>query len=92
MKGAADTPEKKLRKGSFLRRHYANPPGPVVDDSGEPTRQALQAAAWGEPVPKTAADEKQLAEKGSQLLEQYHEATGEKPKKAPRKKAEAPSR
>ncbi len=79
--GAADTPEKMLRKGSFLRRHYANPRGPVRDDKGEPTRQALQAAAWGEPVPKSEADEKKLAQKGSELLEKYHEAKGEKPKR-----------
>lgn len=67
VKGAADTPEKKMRKGSFLTRHFTTPPGPVVRD-GEPTRQALQAAAWGEPVPKTEADEKKLAAKGRKLL------------------------
>ena len=87
VKGKADTPEKMVRKGSFLRRHYANPRGPVVDDKGEPTRQALQAAAWGEPVPKTEADEKKLAAKGSELLEEYHAAKGDK--KAPAKKTSA---
>ena len=81
VQGAADTPEKMVRKGSFLRRHFANPPGPVVDEKGEPTRQALQAAAWGEPVPKNEADEKKLADKGSALLEEYHEAKGDAPKK-----------
>ena len=74
VKGKADTPEKMVRKGSFLRRHFANPPGPVTDEKGAPTRQALQAAAWGEPVPKNEADERKLAEKGSALLEQYHAA------------------
>ncbi len=69
VKGAADTPEKKKRKGSFLTRHFTTPPGPVVKD-GKPTRQALQAAAWGEPVPKTVADEKKLAAKGRKLLEE----------------------
>ncbi len=44
----------------------------MVDDKGRPTRQALQAAAWGEPVPKSEADEKKLAAKGKELLEQYH--------------------
>ena len=90
VKGKADTPEKMMRKGSFLRRHYANPPGPVVDDKGEPTRQALQAAAWGEPVPKSEGDEKKLAEKGSELLAEYHEAKGDgkgAAKKGPAKKA-----
>ena len=77
VQGKADTPEKMLRKGSFLRRHFANPPGPVVDAHGEPTRQALEAAAWGEPVPKSEADEKKLADKGTKLLEQYHASKGE---------------
>lgn len=67
VKGVADTPEKKMRKGSFLTRHFTTPPGPVVKD-GKPTRQALQAAAWGEPVPKSEADQKKLAAKGRQLL------------------------
>lgn len=91
VKGKADTPEKQMRKGSFLRRHYANPRGPVVDDKGEPTRQALQAAAWGEPVPKTEADEKKLADKGKELLEEYHAAKGDGKtgEKAPAKKVSA---
>ena len=72
VKGAADTPEKKRRKGSFLTRHFTTPQGPVVKD-GEPTRQALQAAAWGEPVPKSVADEKKLAAKGRKLLAESKE-------------------
>ncbi len=71
VQGEADTPEKKKRKGSFLTRHFTHPQGPVIKD-GEPTRQALQAAAWGEPVPKTTADEKKLAAKGRKLLAEYH--------------------
>ena len=67
VKGAANTTEKKRRKGSFLTRHFTTPPGPVVKD-GKPTRQALQAAAWGEPVPKSEGDEKKLAAKGRKLL------------------------
>ena len=55
VKGKADTPEKMKRKGSFLTRHFTHPQGPVERD-GEPTRQALQAAAWGEPVPKSEED------------------------------------
>lgn len=69
VKGVADTAEKKRRKGSFLTRHFTTPPGPVIKD-GEPTRQALQATAWGEPIPKTEADEKKLAAKGRKLLEE----------------------
>ena len=73
VKGPADTPEKMKRKGSFLRRHFANPRGPMQDEDGNPTRLALSANAWGEKVPKTKADAKKLAEKGSKLLEKYHQ-------------------
>ena len=88
VKGAADTPEKMKRKGSFLRRHFANPnPGPMEDEKGKPTRRALSAQAWGEPVPKTNADVKKLAAKGKELLDEYHQsqdggsaaASGKKP-------------
>ena len=74
VKGAADTPEKMRRKGSFLRRHFANPRGPMVDAQGEPTRLALSAHAWGEPVPKTKSDARRLAAKGTRLLERYRAA------------------
>ena len=75
VKGPADTPEKQQRKGSFLRRHFANKnAGPLEDDKGKPTRHALSAAAWGEPVPKTGADVKKLAAKGTKLLDQFHES------------------
>ena len=74
VKGKADTPEKMRRKGSFLRRHFAHPRGPMVDDKGEPTRLALSARAWGEPVPKDNAGAKRLAAKGTKLLERYHAA------------------
>ena len=63
--GPADTPEKMKRKGSFLRRHFANPdPGPLKDEKGEPTRRARSAHAWGEPGPATTAEVKKLAAKG----------------------------
>ena len=74
VKGAADTPEKMRRKGSFLRRHFAHLRGPLVDEQGEPTRLALSAHAWGEPVPKTKAAAARLARKGTQLLERYARA------------------
>jgi hypothetical protein len=85
--GAVDTPEKMKRKGSFLTRHFTNPRGPMLKD-GEPTRLALSAHAWGEPVPKTEAAAKKLAAKGRKLLEKYHAAKESKtsaaksPKKA----------
>ena len=65
------TPEEMRRKGSFLRRHFVNPRGPMVDAKGEPTRLALSAHAWGEPVPKTPTAARKLAEKGSRLLLRY---------------------
>lgn len=71
--GKADTPEKMRRKGSFLRRHFANPAGPMMKD-GKPTRLALSAHAWGEPVPKTMAAAKKLAVKGAKLLERYEKS------------------
>ena len=86
VKGAADTPEKMKRKGSFLRRHFANPAGPMVGDNDKPTRLALSAKAWGEPVPKTAEAAKKLAEKGTRLLERYEKAKA-KTKSASKKPA-----
>jgi hypothetical protein len=71
VRGAADTPEKMKRKGSFLTRHFTHPRGPMVKD-GKPTRLALSAHAWGEPVPKTMTAAKKLAAKGRALLEKYH--------------------
>ena len=71
VQGKADTPEKMKRKGSFLRRHFAHPRGPMTDEHGKPTRLALSAHAWGEPVPKDAAAAKRLAAKGTRLLERY---------------------
>ncbi|MDF3066639.1 MAG: hypothetical protein K0R38_2240 [Polyangiaceae bacterium] len=71
VKGPADTPEKMRRKGSFLRRHFATLRGPLVNDAGKPTRLALSAHAWGEPVPRTVSAARRLAEKGARLLERY---------------------
>jgi HK97 family phage prohead protease len=71
VKGPADTPEKMRRKGSFLTRFYTNPSGPLVDEDGEPTRLALAATAWGEPVPKNRQDAAELASKGRRMLERY---------------------
>lgn len=71
VRGAADTPEKMRRKGSFLTRFYTNPSGPMVKPNGKPTRLALAAAAWGEPVPKNRQDAARLAAKGRRLLAAY---------------------
>ena len=71
VKGRADTPEKMRRKGSFLTRFFTNPSGPMKDEKGRPTRLALSAAAWGEPVPQNMQDAAKLAAKGRRLLERY---------------------
>jgi hypothetical protein len=71
VKGPADTPEKKRRKGSFLTRFYTNPSGPLQKPNGKPTRLALAASAWGEPVPRNAQSASKLAAKGRGLLESY---------------------
>ncbi|HEX4336824.1 MAG TPA: DUF6321 domain-containing protein [Polyangiaceae bacterium] len=88
VRGAADTPEKMRRKGSFLRRHFAHPRGPMKSDQGKPTRLALSAHAWGEPVPTTMAGAKKLAATGKRLLARYAKtktkkktSTGKKTKK-----------
>ena len=69
--GPADTPAKMRRKGSFLTRFFTNPSGPMKDEKGRPTRLALSAAAWGEPVPETVEDAAKLAAKGRALLAKY---------------------
>ena len=71
VKGPADTPTKMRRKGSFLTRFFTNPSGPMKDEKGRPTRLALSAAAWGEPVPRDASDAAKLAAKGRRMLERY---------------------
>jgi len=88
------TPDEMRRKGSFLRRHYATPRGPLVDDDGKPTRLALQAHAWGEPVPKTPEAARKLAEKGEALLKRYKKskdqtASATKPKAGAKPKVKA---
>tara|TARA_R100001460_G_scaffold88103_1_gene129595 strand:+ start:1053 stop:1382 length:330 start_codon:yes stop_codon:yes gene_type:complete len=71
VKGRADTPEKKRRKGSFLTRFFTNPSGPMKNKKGRPTRLALSANAWGEPVPTNRAAAARLARKGRSLLKSY---------------------
>jgi hypothetical protein len=71
VKDSSPTGEQARRKGSFLTRFYTNPSGPLVDKDGDPTRLALAANAWGEPVPRTAAAAARLAAKGRNLLEKY---------------------
>ena len=61
------------RKGSWAVRFYGRSgklPALKTKD-GEPTRFALTAAAWGEPVPRTAAAARRIAAKGRRLLAEY---------------------
>lgn len=72
VKGPADTPDKMHRKGSFLTRFFTNPSGPMKDENGKPTRLALSARAWGEPVPQNMEDARELAAKGRRMLDDYN--------------------
>ena len=65
------------RKGSWAVRFYGRAKlPPLVDRNGEPTRHALSAHAWGEPVPKTAAAARRIAAKGERLLARYRRLRG----------------
>ena len=65
------TAEEMRRKGSWAVRFYGRSGvlPPLTDKNGKPTRFALTAAAWGEPVPKTVASARKIAAKGTDLLE-----------------------
>jgi hypothetical protein len=66
------TPQEMKRKGSWALRFYGRTKLPKLkDDKGKPTRFALTAAAWGEPVPKTVAAARKIAAKGHRLLRAY---------------------
>jgi hypothetical protein len=69
------TPQEMRRKGSWAVRFYGRAKlPPLVDADGRPTRHALSAHAWGEPVPKTVAAARRIAAKGERLLARYHRA------------------
>lgn len=72
------SPEDMKRKGSWARRFYgrAGRLPALINAQGKPTRFALTAAAWGEPVPRTAAQARRIAEKGTRLLEKYKRLKG----------------
>jgi hypothetical protein len=66
------TPDEMRRKRSWAVRFYGRRRlPPLVTADGKPTRFALSAAAWGEPVPKTVAAARRIAAKGKRLLEAY---------------------
>ncbi|MDI3564421.1 DUF6321 domain-containing protein [Bradyrhizobium sp. Arg816] len=69
------TPQEMRRKGSWAVRFYGRAKlPPLVDANGRPTRHALSAHAWGEPVPKTVAAARRIAAKGERLLARYRRA------------------
>ena len=59
----------KRRWISWATRFYSNPKGPMVGDDGKPTRLALMANAWGEPVPKTREAAQAIAAKARRRKE-----------------------
>jgi uncharacterized protein DUF6321 len=60
------------RRGSWAARFYGRKKLPALkDNNGKPTRFALTAAAWGEPIPKTETAARKIAAKGRKLLERY---------------------
>jgi hypothetical protein len=65
------TSEEMRRKGSWAVRFYGRSRAlpPLKNKQGKPTRFALTAAAWGEPVPKTVAAARKIAAKGRRLLD-----------------------
>jgi Domain of unknown function (DUF6321) len=67
------SPEEMRRKGSWAVRFYGRRDElpPLKDERGKPTRFALTAAAWGEPVPKTETAARRIAAKGRRLLALY---------------------
>lgn len=71
-KASEMTPSEMRRKGSWAVRFYGRAKlPPLVDSQGRPTRHALSAHAWGEPVPKTVAAARKIAAKGERLLARY---------------------
>ena len=66
------TPSDMRRKGSWAVRFYGRKKmPPLVDADGKPTRHALSAHAWGEPVPRTVAAARKIAARGERLLARY---------------------
>jgi len=71
-KASEMTPTEMRRKGSWAVRFYGRAKlPPLIDAKGRPTRLALSAHAWGEPVPKTVAAARRIAAKGKRLLARY---------------------
>jgi hypothetical protein len=76
------TPEEMKRKGSWAVRFYGREKLPPLQKEGKPTRFALSAAAWGEPVPTTEAAARKIAAKGRKLLERYERTRNKKSRRS----------
>ena len=71
-KASEMTPQDMGRKGSWAVRFYGRKQlPPLIDRNGRPTRHALSAHAWREPVPRTVAAARKIAAKGERLLARY---------------------
>ncbi|WP_249156514.1 DUF6321 domain-containing protein [Bradyrhizobium japonicum] len=58
----------KEKQGSRATRFYGRKKlPPLVDEHGQPTRHALSARKWREPVPKTNAAARRIAANGRRL-------------------------
>jgi hypothetical protein len=68
----ASTADKKRWISWALRFYGQKDYPPLVDEKGEPTRFALTAAAWGEPVPKKEADGRAIAAKAKKRQEELN--------------------
>lgn len=81
-KAVADmTPDEMRRKGSWATRFYGRAKLPALRNAeGKPTRFALTARAWGEPVPKTPAAARRIAAKGERLLARYRREKARRPR------------
>jgi hypothetical protein len=63
---SAASDKDKRRWISWARRFYARDTYPAfIDKQGRPTRFALTARAWGEPIPKNAEDARRIAAKAA---------------------------
>ncbi len=72
--------EEMRRKGSWAARFYGRQGKlpPLKKPDGSPTRFALTAAAWGEPVRTTVAAARKIAAKGRKLLAERKKAATRK--------------
>ena len=76
-KKLSDMTPQDMRQGSWAVRFYGRKKlPPLVDRQGRPTRHALSAHAWGEPVPKTVAAARRIAAKGERLLQRNRQVKG----------------